>query len=326
MASVGDLSDAQGRVTESLIERLIRWLFNLWESNTDWSDEGSSRVVDESVEAVLDHVVEARRLTDAYLSEVFSGIGESLPRDLPDSRFESYPRESVTAWDVWERPVREYRAARANGDSLKQAKLKMLKRVRQLADSDIRFAQRERAARIYSKSGFVKGYRRIIHPELSRTGVCGLCVVAADRVYSASYLYPLHDNCKCETLPVTIDHDPGLSLNREDLDRIYDAAGGKGASRLSQVRVKEYVSGELGPVLSKEVAYASDGLSDRNRAYSVSGGLGDARSHVRSDAGEASKAAWTIDRLKNRPGSSSRALRDAEKAKRYWDRRSRRSG
>lgn len=99
------------------------------------------------------------------------------------------------------------------------------------------------------------GWRRVIRPELSKHGVCGLCVVAATQWYTRKNLKAMHNLCKCETLPVTKSADPGLRWNAEDLrnnlDEIYGAAGGSTyGKKLKRVRVSVREHGELGPVLS----------------------------------------------------------------------------
>ena len=102
----------------------------------------------------------------------------------------------------------------------------------------------------YRKAG-VTTYRRVIHPELSHTGTCGLCVVAADRTYHIRDLNPMHDHCHCTVMPVVNGNDPGLSLNRNDLDAIYSRAGGNKAGELAKVNVTVGEHGEIGPVFDK---------------------------------------------------------------------------
>lgn len=100
----------------------------------------------------------------------------------------------------------------------------------------------------------VIGYRRIIRPELSRTGTCGLCVVASDQLYSRGNLLPLHGRCRCEILPVLDEEgssgDPGSAINRKDLDRLYKAAGSTGGRALKKVRIAVRQDRELGPILT----------------------------------------------------------------------------
>jgi len=99
----------------------------------------------------------------------------------------------------------------------------------------------------------VTRYRRILRPELSEEGPCGLCVVASDTLYKRATLLPLHGRCKCLTMPVIGDDDLPKKLNRADLDRIYDAAGNRrGLDReadLKRIRIQISEHGELGPIL-----------------------------------------------------------------------------
>lgn len=98
----------------------------------------------------------------------------------------------------------------------------------------------------------ITGWRRVIHPELSKGGTCGLCVVAAaGRRYTTSNLKPLHDGCQCGTLPITADSDPGDALNRVDLGSLYDDAGGTTDGwTLKQTR---YQTGPDGTLVSAKV-------------------------------------------------------------------------
>ena len=97
----------------------------------------------------------------------------------------------------------------------------------------------------------VRKYRRVIHPELSKTGTCGLCAVAATNVFSTADLLPMHNNCKCTVAPITANNDPGLKLNREDLDAIYRKAGSTSAADLKSVRVIVESHSEIGPILTQ---------------------------------------------------------------------------
>ncbi|WP_204374536.1 hypothetical protein [Leucobacter musarum] len=100
----------------------------------------------------------------------------------------------------------------------------------------------------------VIGWRRVIRPELSRHGTCGLCVVAATQWYTRGDLQAIHHLCKCATLPVTKSMDPGLRWNAEDLrrnlDEIYGAGGGTSGKKLKRIRVAVREHGELGPMLA----------------------------------------------------------------------------
>ena len=135
-----------------------------------------------------------------------------------------------------------------------------LEELRKAVDEDLRERlrgptaneQRNRRFSNRTESGErIKGWRRVIRPELSQSGTCGLCVVAATRFYKRSDLDAIHDRCKCVVLPYTASHDPGLTLNREDFRRIYNAAGGSTRGEaLKKLRVSVREHGELGSILS----------------------------------------------------------------------------
>lgn len=321
MALLRELAEARAQRSESLLETLVQWLFTLWGA-ADFSGSGEEELIDDTVEAVLDTMLQARRDTDDYMRAVFQDQGIEYPkRNMPPAASEIYPRHGITPEEVWARPLREYRNARAKGDSHQQALLKTQKRVRQIADSEIKLAQREREARTYERSDpdEVIGYRRIIHPELSRTGTCGLCLVAADRIYYVKQLYPLHDNCKCETLPITKSHDPGLKLNREDLDYIYDIAGSTGKQDLSNTRIVDYVSGETGPQIARRVQRSYDGMTPRNRRHAVKGDQAKERSEVPSGGLQFRRAKDEMSALRRqRSRPRRRRVNALEDSLRYW--------
>lgn len=127
-------------------------------------------------------------------------------------------------------------------------------RIGAVAHTDVTLAVREQVRASLGEIPGVTGYRRILRPELSKTGPCGLCVVAADRVYHVKDLQPIHDRCCCETLPIIGSLDPGLTLNAADLEALYGAAGSTGGGKgqggaLKRIRVALAENGELGPVL-----------------------------------------------------------------------------
>ena len=77
-------------------------------------------------------------------------------------------------------------------------------------------------------------------------------------MFSRSDLMPLHNRCKCTVAPIRDNIDPGLKLNSDDLQKIYDAAsmaggGGSGtaARNLTQLRVSVRNDSELGPILTR---------------------------------------------------------------------------
>lgn len=187
-------------------------------------------------------------LTDGYLTAALRNMGER-PVSGPALVHGSL-RAGVTAPEAYERLVRNYRYLRTTEVTHDGALEMVLQRADRMVSTDVALAAREQT-RATLGVNHVGQYRRVIRPELSRGGTCGLCYVAADRIYSTKDLMPIHDGCHCEPMVITADHDPGLSLNQEDLQAVYEAADGstKGAD-LKRVRVDVSEHGELGPVLT----------------------------------------------------------------------------
>lgn len=163
--------------------------------------------------------------------------------------------DGVTPTDPYGRVAEQYRyQVVAEGVPEDVAHRRALVRIEAVAQTDVTLAVREQVRRTLGRIRGVTGYRRILHPELTESGPCGLCVVAADRVYHVEDLHPLHDRCVCGVLPIIGNLDPGLVLNSNDLDAIYGAAGSTGGGRrqggaLKKIRVALAEHGELGPTL-----------------------------------------------------------------------------
>jgi hypothetical protein len=210
------------------------------------------------------------------LGDTFDGPGDDIDAELEDllSLVDTPPEWREPA-DAYGRIADQYRwdiisKGKTEDEALEHAKV----RAEQVVDTDIALAVRAQEVKTAKKLG-VKLYRRVLHPELAESGLsCGLCIVAADRVYSVGkFARELHLHCHCEMIPIDGDNDPGLQLNADDLESLYQAAGravgkdegeretGGGAKQLGalkRVRVAVTEHGELGPILVK-VGTTSDG-------------------------------------------------------------------
>lgn len=167
--------------------------------------------------------------------------------------------------DDWARqygkPVESHLRKHLNRASADPATLAR-QRIEKLIDDNLMLAQRlgeqeviAKAADLDNPTVKVTGYRRVVHPELSRGGSCGMCIVASDRIYKTTELKPIHSNCKCTVAPVTADNDPGNSLNKQDLGQFYKEAGGNSAAHLKRTRYQVDEHGELGAVLVPKKPY-----------------------------------------------------------------------
>lgn len=150
---------------------------------------------------------------------------------------------------VHTRPARVYRETFALTADPDLATQRAIDRAIQLIETDVMLAALNAELEAMVKLE-ISQYRRVLRPELSDSGPCGLCVVAADQIYSIEDLMPLHDRCKCGVIPIASEADIGARLNRDDLNRIYAAAGSSKAADLKRTRVEVNEHGELGPVLT----------------------------------------------------------------------------
>ncbi|MEU0078552.1 hypothetical protein ABZY58_11700 [Micromonospora tulbaghiae] len=182
--------------------------------------------------------------------------GNFILRDTPEIADYGLPddgRGYVNPMVVYGRPADTYRwQVSERSASPEVAVQRAVLRAQQIAETDIGLAVREQSRKAVVLNRAATGFRRILHPERSKDGFsCGLCVVAADRIYSKAELLPLHPHCHCEVAPILNGVDPGRDLNDRDLKAIYEAAGGTTAGRKlqNQVRVSITEHGELGPIL-----------------------------------------------------------------------------
>jgi hypothetical protein len=185
-------------------------------------------------------------LTDAYLARVATLIAGR--RVGPVGRIDVAGLRGVQSADVYGRVADTYRYQLALGAAEPQARARAVLRAETAAGTDTTLAVRAQA-RKFMVVREVDGFRRIIRPELSAGGTCGLCIAAADRTYHRAELLPIHDRCNCDVLPVINGVDPGRNLNAADLAALYEAAGSTAAAALKRVRVAVHDHGELGPVL-----------------------------------------------------------------------------
>jgi hypothetical protein len=218
---------------------------------TDWWDDGD--VAGKALDAA-EEVREAELLVAGSVDEFFEGIDDIVGTDAP-SGFESSVDDFLRGIEpesnpipVYSRPAEQYRYARSRGGSDAEGRSAAKLRRSRLVDQDVALAARG-AYQDNLRARNITQYRRMLHPELSRTGPCGLCYVAASRVYSTAELLPLHRGCRCTVLPVLDGNDPGLEINDKDLGEVYEAAGSTRRAELQRTRVVVREHGEVGPVL-----------------------------------------------------------------------------
>lgn len=188
---------------------------------------------------------------DAYMTRILGATIGGSPRPAGVISINDPLRVGVRDWSsAYGRVADTVRLQAARGVSLDQAVTMGLQRADTMVRWDSGLARREQWRQSLAANPQAIGWRRVIHPELSRGGTCGLCIAAADRIYSIVTLAPLHGRCHCTVSPVTRTADPGGTLNDEDLKRVYESASSTYAADLKRVRYNVHQHGELGPVLT----------------------------------------------------------------------------
>lgn len=258
--AVAALVDGEGAAQDVVSDNLVALILTLWSS---FAVTSAAFYAGETVAAfgarVATYVAaaqrQAARITESHLRQQTQRMGVELPAgsivDLPTDL-----RLGAATADIYQRPIRQVRYLESTGVPLADAVAAATERLEQQALTDLQLARANASQQVMyampektPRAGVVRGYRRIIHPELGQ--VCGLCIAASDRIYRKRDMLPLHARCKCTTIPVIGVQDPGGKLNADDLTALYAAAGGSTSSAaLKRVRYEIKENGELGPVLT----------------------------------------------------------------------------
>jgi hypothetical protein len=215
----------------------------------NWYDPADvAGFVDAAATAVADGREVVATATQDYLVQLLDLL-DAAPRRPADVAPDPEPR-GIPVTEEWARPVKVYRYARLIGLDALEAEDRAAQRAERIADTDLTLAMRDAARDTLAPAPGVAGWRRVVHPEVSRGGACGLCIAASDRVYGRDALLAVHDRCACTVAPVVAGKpDPGLNLNADSLAQLYEAAGSTGAGALSRTRWTVQDHGELGPIL-----------------------------------------------------------------------------
>lgn len=295
------LSDAHAKQRDSIIEKLVKALLALW-AGVDRVDDHFLTVGFAARSATLTQaaLTTTRRSERSYLTAQLRELGVSTA-NLPQM-LDGPARINADPLDVWERPVGQWIWQRREGATLELQRQALQDRVADIAGADVLTAARDEASNVYASRVNVSGYRRVIHPELSRSGTCGLCIVASQRIYHSADLMPLHGpSCNCDTMAITRTDDPGFRLNEDDLKSIYAAAGSNAAAELANTRITIDEHGELGPILVKEGDHFRDAREAGRPQYvrptqeSIDSALlrNLANAHSELEAAQANYAAFT---------------------------------
>jgi len=253
------LLEAQTRGYATATAFLLRQLAALWAAPNDTFYDGDLVLARAARSATLVESAQnaVRSQTLSYMKFVYQQFDDlQFPTDDEiDAMNDELIERAIQPLEEWNRPAEQYRYARSLGASEEEAAQIALKRVDELGDLDMQLAMRKQANNILAATPKVTGYRRILHPELAESKQsCGLCIAASTRVYKKKKLLPIHDHCHCGIMPIVGDEDPGDQFNQDDLNALYELAGGNTDQALSRVRYRIDEHGELGPYLVEQGA------------------------------------------------------------------------
>lgn len=257
---------------EGLISRLAAFVRNV----LAFVREGGDDVVPDAIERIVTAVEEGRREVDV-LARVYAETVMALESPVPSTQAQARQRDREIRQAEREREARRVEDHEALIDEwadlierhLIAAGDEIVAEAEQALREDM-----EAALRGGTRTGAATFFRRVIHPEMSEGGTCGLCVAAAHRKYSTPNLRPIHDGCKCTVAPGNDDIDPGKDLNDDDLDKVYKAAGTADGYTLKQARFV-YRDGDLTPVKERVKKGKRSTTGASARAYDDATGLGE---------------------------------------------------
>jgi hypothetical protein len=198
----------------------------------------------------------ARGAVGSYVAEAV-GLLTGQPPRFGRGASRSEIRNGTDLRLVHRRPAQSYRRAIALGKDEQEARRIAAIRATGLMRSDTALAERAEAHLLLERMGITQ-FRRILHPELSASGSCGLCIAAADNIYSTGDLMPIHPpHCKCTVLPIVDDWDPGKELNQQDIlsyagaRELAGATGPRGGTTRRDLASVRYHA-EFGPYLTAD--------------------------------------------------------------------------
>lgn len=275
LAEVEALVDMHTAARAGLDERTIAAILMLY-AGISLSD---ATAVAEAAEAAADTSNTAALLAAGLMAQYLASVTSSMTGEsLPTPAVLLGPlRAGVDMRRVFQRPAKLYRRQVAKGVAPAEAFRQAMQLAALLTETNNTLAMRQASQAALAALGpeaGITGYRRIVRPELSRTGSCGLCIVASDKVYRRAQLMPLHARCNCDVLPIVGAAggagDPGNSLNNLDLGDLYAAVDSNSGRDLKKVRVQVVEHGEYGPTLvdarQKFTDWRDIGLTARNAA------------------------------------------------------------
>lgn len=251
MGQLEAIVDGFAESRQTLEEKIERLVIADFQRLGDWY---SPQQVAAIVAQVAGHLsagqIGMAHLTEAYLVRSTSYVmGKTLVGGSVPAVMGQTLRHGVTDHQqVYARVAAEYRWQRSLGLSDDDALQRAFVRGQDMVSTDLGLAFQRQSQRFMERNR-INYYRRVVRPEMSKGGSCGLCVAASDRLYRKQNLLPIHARCHCVTICVTANTDPGSQLNDDSLEQLYKQAGSTYGDKLKRTRVTVFDHPELGPQL-----------------------------------------------------------------------------
>lgn len=242
---------AQSAGRSALTQGLVLTVGTMLASFQDWYDPIAVEALAAAIAARVgstQRIVSAQQVAYQVRMLELAGRIPTWVGTLEQSTLDNL-RAGVSPEKVYERLAVQYRFERSQGKPAEHALQLVSTRAEVMNTTDVALADRAQAREFYRRNNITK-FKRVIHPELSKGGTCGLCIAAATREYSTDQLLPIHDRCECTTAPIVGSYDPGEALNNLDLADLYGDAGSNKGADLKRTRYQVNEHGELGPVLA----------------------------------------------------------------------------
>lgn len=230
--------------TAQLRQQLLDYAETVW-ATTTLNDQGLDRVVS----LMVPTVEAAQRATAEFTSVYLADATNSTTLPVDDAVLAG---RGVSPETVYSRPVVTARAALAQGKSVDRAINAGLRRMQNIAGTDLQMAKVRQSDASMAHGG-VRFYRRVL------TGMenCALCVIASTQRYRRGNLMPIHPGCDCDTdvIPpgLDLDHVIDVDLLNATHNQVKQFAkvadrGGRAPDYRELIVTHEH--GEVGPVLA----------------------------------------------------------------------------
>lgn len=217
MADTTQVLTVLERQRQALVDAYINRAWTMWQSldPADWWNDAVTQGVGAWITQNQMAFVKAMRRLGISYADIMLGL-VNVPADGQIPEY-VVTRDNTDPWAVSVRPADAYRDLAVRDPTIRPLAWEGLDdatrnavdswltaaqtRLESNANTDGQIAMNGAATERFHGSG-IKRYRRVIHPELSKTGSCGLCVVASNNVYSTADLIPMHNNCFPAWVPV----------------------------------------------------------------------------------------------------------------------------